>query len=153
MTNRTSIYISLSTLLIAVVAIYFSFLTPSQTKAQKVTIFNSPDCGCCVSYIKELRRKGYQVQVEHRDDMNLVKNKYHIPSEMESCHTMIIDKYFVEGHVPFEAIEKMFDDNLEIDGIALPNMPAGSLGMPGVKKEPFEIFKLKNGQASLYFSI
>ncbi len=41
--------------------------------------------------------------------------------------------YFIEGHVPIEAIEKLLTEKPEIDGIALPQMPSGSPGMSGFK--------------------
>jgi hypothetical protein len=72
---------------------------------------------------------------------------------MESCHTTVIDGYFVEGHVPFEAIEKLLAERPDIDGIALPDMPAGSPGMPGRKSGPFDIYQVKDGQYSLFVSI
>jgi len=37
--------------------------------------------------------------------------------------------YFIEGHIPIEAIEKLLTEKPEIDGIALPEMPSGSPGM------------------------
>ncbi len=54
--------------------------------------------------------------------------------------------YFIEGHVPIEAIEKLLTEKPEIDGIALPGMPSGSPGMPGFKLSPFKIHSVKNGQ-------
>jgi hypothetical protein len=54
--------------------------------------------------------------------------------------------YFIEGHIPIEAIEKLLTEKPEIDGIALPEMPSGSPGMPGFKLAPFKIHSVKNGQ-------
>ena len=47
---------------------------------------------------------------------NPIKNQYSIPPEMQSCHTSIIGKYFVEGHVPMEAIQKLLAEQPDIDG-------------------------------------
>jgi len=54
--------------------------------------------------------------------------------------------YFIEGHIPIEAINKLLTEKPEINGIALPQMPSGSPGMPGFKLSPFKIHSVKNGQ-------
>jgi len=52
-----------------------------------------------------------------------------------SCHTAVVENlnYFIEGHVPGEAIAKLVTDKPLIREIALPGMLPGSPGMPGVK--------------------
>ncbi len=116
----------------------------------EVTIFKSPNCGCCVQHSAYLRKNGFNVKIEEVDNMDLIKARYNIPHEMQSCHTTAMGDYFVEGHVPAEAIKKLLDEKPDIDGITLPGMPSGSPGMPGPKLEPFEIYGLKNGQAELF---
>jgi hypothetical protein len=74
--------------------------------------------------------------------MQSVKDKYDISPEIESCHTMVINDYVVEGHVPIEVVEKLINEKPAISGISLPDMPAGSPGMPGIKREPFTIYSL-----------
>jgi len=54
--------------------------------------------------------------------------------------------YFTKDHVPIETIEKLLTEKPEIDGIALPEMPSGSSGMPGFKLSPFKIHSVKNAQ-------
>ncbi len=85
--------------------------------------------------------------------MSSIKEKYQIPQNMESCHTAVIADYFVEGHVPIEAIEELLKEKLDIDGIALPGMPSGSPGMPGQKIEAFKIYALSDGMASEFMTI
>lgn len=82
------------------------------------------------------------------EDMTSIKQTYQIPQNMISCHTGIIEDYFVEGHVPVKAIEKMVEEKPAIDGIALPGMPQGSPGMPGTQTEPFKIYALFDGKKS-----
>ena len=110
--------------------------------AKKVVVYKSPTCGCCVKYVSYLEDHGYDVEVNIIKDMNSIKSKYGIPENMESCHTMLIDDYVVEGHIPLEAVDKLLQDRPDISGIALPDMPAGSPGMPGTKIEPFKIYSL-----------
>ena len=47
--------------------------------------------------------------------------------------------------MPSEAIMKLLKERPAIDGIALPGMPAGSPGMPGLKTEAFIIYTITDG--------
>ncbi len=85
--------------------------------------------------------------------MSSIKKKYQIAQNMKSCHTGVIEDYFVEGHVPVEAIEEMLAEKPDISGIALPGMPPGSPGMPGQKTEAFKIYALSDGTASEFMII
>lgn len=123
------------------------------TEAQPFTVYKSPTCGCCVNYVAKLRREGVEVEVVEREDMSPIKERYNIPRSMQSCHTTVIGDYFVEGHVPFEAISLLMEQKPDIDGIALPGMPAGSPGMPGIKSAPFDIYGLKGGNANVFTQI
>ncbi|MBU0598257.1 hypothetical protein KKF61_04690 [Patescibacteria group bacterium] len=125
----------------------------SQHGISKVTVYKSPTCGCCVEHSKYLDKQGFEVEVVKESNMPAIKSKYNIPREMESCHTAIFGDYFVEGHVPIEAIDKLLTEKPDIDGIALPDMPAGSPGMPGVKTEPFIIYALSNGGISEFMTL
>ena len=87
------------------------------------------------------------------ENIETIKQKYSIPLEMQSCHTTIIDKYFIEGHVPLEAINKLLKERPNIDGIALPGMPIGTPGMPGDKEKPYVIYKLVDGNFSVFMSV
>ena len=72
---------------------------------------------------------------------------------MQSCHTSIIGDYYVEGHVPVEAIRKLLDERPSIDGIALPGMPQGSPGMSGEKAEPFVIYAITGGAVEEFVTL
>ena len=85
--------------------------------------------------------------------MSSIKEKYQIPDNMQSCHTTIIEDYFVEGHVPIEAIRKLLATKPDIDGIALPGMPSGSPGMSGIKTEAFKIYALSDGVVSKFLTL
>ena len=118
-----------------------------------VTVFKSEMCGCCVGYISELEKNGFDVNVVIMDDMAEVKSKFNIPLDMQSCHTAVVGNYFIEGHVPIEAVNKLLKEKPDIDGIALPKMLAGSPGMPGEKTEPFKILSITNGNSKEYITI
>ncbi len=117
------------------------------------TIYASPNCRCCSFYADYLRNQGIPVKVSYLDDISTIKSRYKIPINMQSCHTTIIDNYFIEGHVPIEAIIKLMKEKPNIAGISLPGMPPGSPGMTGIKRGPFQIYSIgHNGVISLFTS-
>ena len=59
-----------------------------------------------------------------------------------SCHTVEIEGYVVEGHVPVAAINKMLTEQPKIKGLALPGMPMNSPGMGPEKKGSLQVLEL-----------
>ena len=138
----------------------FDFVTNKQdasadTKANKynVEVFKTPSCGCCYGYVLFLEKENFKVKKTDMRSLHSIKKKYNIPLEMQSCHTTILGKYFIEGHVPIEAINKLLKEKPDIDGIALPGMPIGTPGMPGEKVEPYIIYQLVDGKSSVFMTI
>ena len=85
---------------------------------QNVEVFKTPSCGCCYGYVLFLEEEKFNVKQTDMRSLHSIKQKYNIPVEMQSCHTTIMGKYFIEGHVPFEAVEKLLKEQPDIDGIA-----------------------------------
>ena len=152
----------LSTLAIISISFFliFNFVTNKQdaltlTKADKykIEVFKTPSCGCCYGYVLFLEEEKFAVKQTDMRNLHSVKKKYNIPLEMQSCHTSILWKYFIDGHVPLEAINKLLKEQPDIDGIALPGMPIGTPGMPGDKEEHFIIYQLVDGKSSVLMTI
>ncbi len=122
-------------------------------KKLSVEVFKTPSCGCCYGYVLFLEKEQFNVKETDMRSLHSIKKKYNIPLEMQSCHTTIIGKYFIEGHVPLEAVNKLLKERPNIDGIALPGMPIGTPGMPGKKEEPFVIYQLIDGKFSIFMTI
>ena len=120
---------------------------------QNVEVFKTPSCGCCYGYVLFLEEEKFKVKQTDMRSLHSIKQKYNIPVEMQSCHTTILGKYFIEGHVPIEAINKLLKEKPDIDGIALPGMPIGTPGMPGDKDEPYVIYQLIDGKSSVFMTI
>lgn len=112
-------------------------------------LYKSPTCGCCEGYAAAMRAEGYAVDVIP-SDMDVVHEQFMIPMNMRSCHMVEIDGYVVEGHVPLEAVGRVLEEKPAIRGIALPDMPAGTPGMPGVKQGPYTIFALTENDTGVY---
>src|SRR3989344_4644764 len=119
--------------------------TSSITAKNKIIVYKSQYCGCCSGYISYLKQQGFDVEsVEASEDLSSIKSKYGIPDAMESCHTSVIGDYFIEGHVPVEAINKLLNEKPTVNGIALPGMPPGAPGMPGQMLGNIQIYSVTN---------
>jgi hypothetical protein len=125
----------------------------TKTSKYNVEVFKTASCGCCYGYVLFLEEENFKVKQTDMRSLHLIKKKYNIPLEMQSCHTTILGKYFIEGHVPIEAINKLLKEQPDIDGIALPGMPTGTPGMPGEKEEPYVIYQLVDGKSSVFMTI
>ena len=115
--------------------------------------YRSPTCGCCENYEEYLIRHGFAVESEVTEDLDPVKERYGIPEEAESCHTVVVGDYVVEGHVPVEAIEKLLDERPEVDGIAVPGMPSNSPGMGEPDGQPLEVVSITDGKVAPYMTL
>ena len=149
-------------ILILSVSLFYSFnfieykknaLANTNNKKLSVEVFKTPSCGCCYGYVLFLEKEQFNVKETDMRSLHSIKQKYNIPLEMQSCHTTIIGKYFIEGHVPLEAVNKLLKEQPDIDGIALPGMPIGTPGMPGKKEEPFVVYQLIDGKFSIFMTI
>jgi hypothetical protein len=115
--------------------------------------FNSPGCGCCEQYASYLRENiTGSLSETVPDDIQAVKQEHGIPEDLQSCHTITLDEYVIEGHIPAEAIAKLLDETPSIDGIALPGMPRGSPGMGGKKDGSFLIYAIGGDQTGTEYT-
>jgi hypothetical protein len=113
-----------------------------------IYVYKSPTCTCCHEWEEYLEQSGFSVHSIPTVDMSRIKDQMGVPESAWSCHTAVVDGYVVEGHVPVAAILDLMSGRPDIDGIALPGMPAGSPGMPGAKAGPFEVLALQDGLTS-----
>jgi hypothetical protein len=120
--------------------------------AEKLTIYKSPTCGCCGKWVDHVKAYGFQTEVHDVEDINAIKTKHGVPANLTSCHTALVDRYVVEGHVPADVIQKLLKEKPAVVGIAAPGMPVGSPGMEmGARKDAYEIVAfLKNGKTSVF---
>ncbi|HNB52341.1 MAG TPA: DUF411 domain-containing protein [Anaerolineales bacterium] len=97
---------------------------------------------------------GYSFKVENMNNLSPIKEKYHVPMQLQSCHTAIVNGYIIEGHVPITEVERLLSEKPDIAGIAVPGMPAGSPGMEtGGPPEPFDVIAFdQQGNTFVYAS-
>lgn len=108
-------------------------------------VYKSEGCGCCSGYVKYLQKiEGFNnVEVVDVADVAPTKDQVGVPDSLRSCHTIVVGDYFIEGHVPGEAITKLLTEKPDIKGIAVEGMPSGSPGMPGSKQGDFVVYAVK----------
>ena len=113
-------------------ALLVGFLSHGAAQAsdeKKMTVFKTPWCGCCKVWTAAMTKAGYIVEVQDMEDLSSAKKLGGVPDALEACHTAILGKYVLEGHVPLQAINKLVEEQPAIRGLAVPGMPSGSLGM------------------------
>ena len=161
MNLKSKFSISVILIVLSISSVYiFNFVTNKQdafpvakTSKYTVEVFKTPTCGCCNEYVLFLEEEQFEIKQTNMTSMGSIKTKYNIPGEMQSCHTGVVGKYFIEGHVPIEAINKLLKEQPDIDGIALPGMPMGTPGMPGDKEALYVIYQLIDGEYSVFMTI
>ena len=106
-----------------------------------VTVYKSPTCGCCSGWVEHMEEEGFVVEAIDTNDLATVKAETGVPSQLQSCHTAIVDSYVIEGHVPAEDIAQLLTERPDVVGLAVPGMPVGSPGMEveGNAGQPFEV--------------
>jgi hypothetical protein len=128
-----------------------SVLAPDPVDGE-IVLYRSPTCTCCHGHAEHLEEAGFEVRSEIVEDIRAVKEELGVPAALESCHTSVIGGYFVEGHMPADVITRLLTDRPDIDGIALPGMPAGSPGMSGDQDAPFVIQAVSGEHVEVYMS-
>lgn len=106
----------------------------------RATMYKNPQCSCCEGYAAYLRKNGFEVDVKPTNDLSEISRKAGVPENLQGCHTIFLDGYVVDGHVPVNVIRKLLAERPQIVGITLPGMPEGSPGMTGRKTEPFTVY-------------
>jgi len=94
-----------------------------------VTVYKSPDCGCCGKWVEHLQGNGFRVTVHAVPSTTPYRVKAGVPVELGSCHTAFVGDYVVEGHVPAADIKRLLAARPRAKGLAVPRMPATAPGM------------------------
>jgi hypothetical protein len=128
----------------------FSALAPAlpvHAAPIQAILYKNPQCSCCEGYAAYLRENGFDVDVKPTNDLEEISQKAGVPEDLQGCHTMFVEGYVVDGHVPVEVIKKLLSERPKIAGITLPGMPQGSPGMTGRKSGSFVIYAVSKDGA------
>lgn len=121
---------------------------------KSMTVYKTPWCGCCKVWTEAMPKAGYTVEVKEMDDLSLTKQQAGVPAQLEACHTAVMGKYIIEGHVPLQAIEKLRSEQPNVRGVAVAGMPMGSLGMGYDPKAQYDVMSFtstKTDQPALFY--
>ncbi len=110
----------------------------------ELIVYRTAQCPCCKEYEAYLRNSQitFSTKVVSIGELENTRKRLGVPRELYSCHTASAGQYFVEGHVPVEALKKLVEEKPLHRGIAVPGMPPGAPGMGGVKTEPLKTYAL-----------
>ena len=106
-----------------------------------IEVYKSSTCGCCGAWIAHLQASGFAPSARYLEQNALydLKARVGLTPDLASCHTTLVDGYFIEGHVPAPDIARLLSEKPKALGLTVPGMPIGSPGMEmGDEREPFE---------------
>jgi hypothetical protein len=127
---------------------------PAIAEPITATLYKNPQCGCCEGYAGYLRDNGFAVEVIPTNELSEISRNAGVPEDFQGCHTMFVEGYVVDGHVPVNVVLKLLSEKPDIVGITLPGMPAGSPGMGGSKNASFVIYSLnKDGGTPAIYAV
>lgn len=115
-------------------------LPPLAGKPTTITIYKSSSCECCAKWVDHIRASGFTPVVHDEENMDAVKDEMGVPKSVRSCHTGMVEKYLIEGHVPASDIRRLLAERPKTAGLAVPGMPPRTYGMaaPGVEVGGYE---------------
>lgn len=130
--------------------------TGSNAAGQAMTVYRDPSCGCCHAWMEAMTGAGFAIDSQDMEDMTTIKTRYGVPEALQACHTAVVDGYFIEGHVPVEAVTKLLLERPAIAGLTVPGMPAGSLGMGDDPEATYDVLAVMADSArshSVYMTV
>lgn len=119
---------------------------------ESITVYKSPNCGCCSKWVRHLQNNGFEVNAINRNDMNSIKSQAGIPQRLASCHTAVVGGYVIEGHVPAADIRRLLKERPAVAGLTVPGMPMGSPGMEGQRQDVYNVLTFTKEGGSEVFS-
>ena len=127
---------------------------PVAAALPRVLVHKSPTCGCCTAWVTHMQQAGFPVDVVATDDLDSVRKKAGVPAGKASCHTAVVEGYFVEGHVPAEDVARLLRERPDARGLTVPGMPVGSPGMevPSGAVQPYSVLLVGHDGTTSEFS-
>lgn len=92
-----------------------------------------------------MAKAGFSVKTEDVTDLSSIKLKFNVPDAMQGCHTAVVNGKYLEGHVMLKALQRMLREKPAIDGLAVPGMPPGSLGMGDDPQVSYDVYAIPAG--------
>ena len=119
----------------------------------EATLYKNPQCGCCDEYARHLEELGVDVTIIDDVELGDIKQQAGVPYGLGSCPTIGIGEYWIEGHVPMEAVQALFEQQPDVDGIGLAGMPIGTPGMPGPQEVPYDVYSFTDQEDKAFMTL
>lgn len=127
----------------------------AQSSAVRVEVWKSPTCGCCKDWITHLEGNGFLVKVNDVGN-TAARARLKVPAKLGSCHTALVGRYAIEGHVPAADIHRLLKERPDAVGLAVPGMPVGSPGMDGPaydnRQDPYDVLLIAHDGSTQVFN-
>jgi hypothetical protein len=139
----------------AFAAFALAIATPMPALAATINaiMYKNPQCSCCEAYAAYLEQNGFKVDIKPVNNLSQISSDAGVPADLEGCHTLMVDGYVVDGHVPVDIVKKLLTERPAISGITLAGMPTGTPGMGGEKAETWTIYAFtKDGKAPTVYA-
>lgn len=139
----------------ALIASAALFAAAGVAHAADPTMFRDAGCGCCLKWLAQVKSTlGGTAKVINAANMDAVKNQQGVPSVLRSCHTVIVNGYVIEGHVPAREIARLLKEKPKgVKGLAVAGMPTGSPGMEyGSVRDAYKVMTFGPGGQRVYAS-
>lgn len=145
-------YLSIGLAAAALGAAGWLLLPANKAGAAEITVYKTPQCGCCKGWVAHLRDKGFAVDVIEREDLDPIKRRMGVPENLGSCHTATVAGYVIEGHVPAKDIRRLLAEKPAARGLAAPGMPVGAPGMEQDNQhDPYDVIMFSdNGKGEVF---
>ena len=119
-----------------------------------VTVYRTPTCGCCGKWVEHLKAAGFTIADHIVQSLERVPGRERVPDQLQSCHTAFVGRYVIEGHIPANVVKDLLRKRPDVDGIAVPGMPAGSPGMESPYPVAYDVIAFdKKGTTSTFARI
>ena len=103
--------------------------------------------------MEHLRANGFRVKPQSVTNPEAYRARFGIPHALGACHTAVVEGYAIEGHVPARDIKRLLAERPKARGLAVPGMPAGSPGMEGGGRVPYDVLLVgSDGKTTVYRS-
>lgn len=127
----------------------------AQAPSVHAEVWKSPTCGCCKDWITHMEKSGFRFTV-HEVGNTAMRQRMKVPMALGSCHTAVIGRYAIEGHVPARDVQRLLKERPDAIGLTVPGMPVGSPGMDGPeyggRKDPYDVLLIAMDGSTRVFS-
>ena len=80
--------------------------------AKASQVYLTPTCGCCSKWVDHMKAAGFDMErsVMPQEELDKVAPRQKVPANLRSCHTAVVGKYVIEGHVPADVVQKLLKE-------------------------------------------